>query len=617
MSPAARKPVRPNGTIRQSQVITTFGPGAMVDLPDHSILVAGLENWRGYEKQPVFESRLVARLEEQFDVRNLKLFAPPAEPDDPLANPAGISGFLFPEWFVAQYTEVRRKPHRARPLVHREALVKNKWDGPDRKKHEVVPVRFVQGCPRGHLSDIDWISFVHSWAKPRCERPLWIEERGTSGDLVDVWILCDCGQSRSMAQATRQGADTLGYCKGQRPWLGRDAWEQCQEDGPPASKNVPNRLLLRSASHAYFPQVMRVISIPDRDATLRLAVDQVWDDHLAFVESASDLPKERRRPVVSAALDGLTDDRVWAEIERRKGGAGATSDRKLIKQSEIETLLSSAEEIGDDAPEGADFYARRFPFSPDGALGLVDRIVLVHRLREVAALVGFTRFEAQVPDIDGELTLDVRRADIARETTWLPAVENRGEGFFLSLKPEAVRGWLARPGVKARAEQLRKGVTDWEQRHPGAKAVPLSAEYVMLHSLSHLLITAVSLECGYAASSIRERIYAGESGYGILLYTGTPDSEGTLGGLVQVGRRLRQHLETALDMGRLCSNDPVCAQHRPDHAQEERFLHGAACHGCLLIAEPSCERRNEYLDRALVVPTVDGSDAAFFGEDAD
>ena len=134
----------------------------------------------------------------------------------------------------------------------------------------------------------------------------------------------------------------------------------------------------------------------------------------------------------------------------------------------------------------------------------------------------------------------------------------------------------------------------------------------MLHSLSHLLITAVSLECGYAASSIRERIYANDTGYGILLYTGTSGSEGTLGGLVQVGRQIEQHLAKALELGRLCSNDPVCAQHQPSNAEEDRFLHGSACHGCLLIAETSCERRNEFLDRALVVNTVEDFDAEFF-----
>jgi hypothetical protein len=135
-----------------------------------------------------------------------------------------------------------------------------------------------------------------------------------------------------------------------------------------------------------------------------------------------------------------------------------------------------------------------------------------------------------------------------------------------------------------------------------------------LHSLSHLLITAVSLECGYAASSIRERIYAGEAGFGILLYTGTADAEGTLGGLVQVGRRVEAHLRNALELGRLCSNDPVCAQHAPESREEARFLHGAACHGCLLIAETSCERRNEFLDRSLVVGTVDEAGAEFFGD---
>ena len=138
----------------------------------------------------------------------------------------------------------------------------------------------------------------------------------------------------------------------------------------------------------------------------------------------------------------------------------------------------------------------------------------------------------------------------------------------------------------------------------------------MLHSLSHLLITAVALECGYSASAIRERVFAGEYGYGILLYTGAGGSEGTLGGLVDVGRDIESHLHRALELGRLCSNDPICAQHDPANPHEERFLHGSACHGCILIAETSCERRNESLDRALVLPTVSTPDAAFFDGDA-
>ena len=135
----------------------------------------------------------------------------------------------------------------------------------------------------------------------------------------------------------------------------------------------------------------------------------------------------------------------------------------------------------------------------------------------------------------------------------------------------------------------------------------------MLHSLSHLLMTSIALDCGYPASSLRERVYAGDGGgYGILIYTGASDSEGTLGGLVEAGRRLAAHLRRALDDGRLCSNDPVCAEHALDSGLEGRMWQGAACHGCLLIAETSCEQRNDFLDRVLVVPTVADRDAAFF-----
>ena len=178
-----------------------------------------------------------------------------------------------------------------------------------------------------------------------------------------------------------------------------------------------------------------------------------------------------------------------------------------------------------------------------------------------------------------------------------------------------VKAWLAREAVTRRSTQLLEGFNAWKKANQVTSATFPGAPFVMLHSLSHLLITAVALDCGYAASSIRERIYASEAGYGILLYTASPDAEGTLGGLVEAADRIDQYLRQAVELGTLCSNDPVCAQHQPEAWQEDRHLHGAACHGCLLLAESSCERRNDFLDRALVVATVDSAGAAFF-EDA-
>ncbi len=195
----------------------------------------------------------------------------------------------------------------------------------------------------------------------------------------------------------------------------------------------------------------------------------------------------------------------------------------------------------------------------------------------------------------------------------MPAIENRGEGIFIQFRAESIEAWEDRPAVKTRLLPMKQGFEAWKNERGGSSRVFPPAAYILLHTLSHLLITAISLECGYPASSVRERVYAMPGvGYGILLYTGSSDVEGTLGGLVDVGRRIADLVRSSLERGDLCSNDPVCGQHDPQNKNEQRFLLGAACHGCVLVAETSCEQQNEWLDRALVVPTVEARDSAFF-----
>ncbi|HUE85391.1 MAG TPA: DUF1998 domain-containing protein [Vicinamibacterales bacterium] len=606
--PRRRGEFRPHGQIRQSQIVTTFGPGAMVDLPDHSVIIGGLDNWSGYRDRPIFEERLAAKVTKLLHAQSVEFFAPPADRDEPNAPITGITAWQFPEWFIAQY-EVQDggSPIRSRPLVHRSDLVKGQYEI-DRKKYKVVPVRFVQACTRGHVSDIHWRVFVHG-KEDSCRRNLWLAERGTSGELTDIVVRCECGKFKELSAATKPGDVPLGYCNGPRPWLGNYSKEQC---GGAGEKAQTNRLLIRSASNAYFAQTMSVISIPEAGSAVKAAVDAVWQDFLQYAESQADVSKERRRQKVSAALEGLSDDDVWKEVQRRQSGTATPATG--IRDAEIETLLS-ADEIGSNGA-GSDFYARAVKF--DGARGPmrhVSRVVKIHRLREVIAQVGFTRFEAAVPDVNGELELGVERAALSLNESWLPAVENRGEGVFIGIKRESVDAWLERDAVKKRCAQLQRGFDAWKKDNSASKATFIGHTYVMLHTLSHLLITAVSLDCGYAASSIRERIYAVPSGLGILLYTSSPDAEGTLGGLVEAANRLPTYLDRAIALGELCSNDPVCAQHRPDSQEEGRYLLGAACHGCVLLPESSCERRNDYLDRALVVPTVAGDGAAFFEGD--
>lgn len=601
--------IPPTGELRRSQVLTTFGPGAMVDLPEHSVLIGGLEYWKG-EKERVFEDRLESYLRERLGVPELKLYAPPVSSGDPLAPRAGIDVFKFPVWFLGQVVETWTAPdgriYRTRPMIPWDRVVKGGYLTRDRKIVPVVPVRFVQACVRGHISDINWYGFVRRDHNAERTGDLWLDEGGAGNDFAEIYVRDEKNGNnrRPLSEATVRDASALGRCQGRSPWLGPRVREDCDK---------PNRLLTRSASNAYFSQTLSVIAIPDGDAAVRDAVDRVWEDHLQYCESEADVRKERRREKVLVALDGLSDAAVWAEIQRRLSGAPPKAPG--IKRAEIETLLTQRDSIGEDKPEG-DFFARTVPVGklPRAAEGRVDRLVLVHRLREVSCQIGFTRFEATLPDVDGELDLEVELAPLARDLSWLPANQNHGEGVFLAFSEAEIHSWLKRPAVQERARRLIDGFEVWRERRGAGNAQFPGLPYVMLQSLAHLMITALSLDCGYSASAIRERIYTGESGYGILLYTGTPGSEGSLGGLVEMGRNIGRTLERALELGRLCSNDPVCAQHDPPDPHEERFLHGAACHGCLLIAETSCERRNELLDRALVVPTVATPDAAFFVE---
>ncbi len=255
----------------------------------------------------------------------------------------------------------------------------------------------------------------------------------------------------------------------------------------------------------------------------------------------------------------------------------------------------------------------------------IKNLVAVHRLREVSCLYGFTRFEAAPTSADGELEdihLAVDGAPISLSADWLPAVEQFGEGIFIHFDEARIQGWLREDAVQQRVLALADGHEAWARGRFQAKQPQFpGGAYVFLHSLAHALMTEIALDCGYPASSLKERVYAlGEERAaglpqrcGILIYTASTGALGTLGGLVATVPRFAQALRSALLRLELCSNDPVCADHAPMDSNDDRSLHGAACHGCLLIAETSCEVRNVHLDRALVAETLSGSNAAFFG----
>lgn len=467
------------------------------------------------------------------------------------------------------------------------------------KSWPVVPVRFVRACRKGHVGDIQWREFAHK-GQTQCQQDLWMEERGSTGELSDVWITCDCGAVRNMSEAAEKG--TLGKCNGSRPWLD-DSDGTCGE---------ANGLLLRTASNAYFPQTLPVISIPDSMGKVESTVLEIWDSHLCKITSLEQLGMLKSMlPDLAERLAGLPDADVFAVMQLIQEGKQTAAVAKPVKEIEFDALAGAAIEQQTDEPDG-DFFARRLPPAvwQDPKLDCVGNVVLAHRLREVVALLGFTRFEPESADVTGELDIQVQRAPITRDPKWMPVSENRGEGIFIQFKAEVIEAWANSEAVLQRAEVLKESLEAWKNNHPNSQIEFPGAAYIMLHSLSHMLISVIALECGYPLSSLRERIYAPdgkgamEGRYGILIYTSSSGAEGTLGGLVQSARNIRKHILKAAQINTLCSNDPVCSSDGAKQSGIDR-ISGSACHGCLYIAETSCERFNQFLDRSLVVPTID------------
>jgi len=586
---------QPEGRVRRSQIVTTYGPGALVDLVDQAVLVGGLDFWKWDPqkgRQAIQEPRLYDALIEQFRTADRKLsferpfFEPPLGDDQAPTKLSGIQALEFPLWSVCQ---------SCRALIRNDhlQLKSGRYHHDCEKKAVSVPVRFVGACKRGHIEDFPWISFAHR-GKPRCPAPNLRLLEGATGDFSEIVVECKaCEASERLSGATVEGL--LFGCGGERPWLGSEGKQECKE---------ALRLLVRTATYSYFAQTVSALSIPEAGRELEEKVRGIWD--VLKDATAATLPVFRTIGKVGAAIADHADADVLATIEAIRKKVPAR--REKLRTAEFRQLVSAKPEAPGDLPSHEDVFFARTAKLPQGPPGGIGKLVVVPKLREVRAQIGFTRLEAVTPDLHGEFDLGVESAALGLTTDWLPATEIRGEGGFIQLDEAAVCDWESRDIVQARGRDLLAGYDEWAKTVVHAPPFP-GVRFYLLHSLSHLLITAISLECGYAASAIRERIYCSAPTddvpmAAILLSTGTSGSEGTLGGLVEQSRELRAHLRRAFDLGRLCSNDPVCASHTPRNDYAERFLEGAACHGCLFIAECSCERFNRYLDRALVIPTI-------------
>lgn len=642
-------------TIRRSQLITTYGPGTLIDLPDSSVIMASVDEW--HQGEEITESRLLANVQSKLTrpgqkAPTVRLHAPAANEERDTDAPAGTAAYRFPTWMLTRNTYRWKSAGTARAMFslgQPDVKVTDKavnfsgtLDLPDgvtdnsdpagkgskkvgKKTLRLVPIRFVAACPNGHIDDINWRWVVHGGKQ--CSGQLWLIEQGTAGELRGSRVECECGASRQLTDLMDAKGDNsvLGKCDGCQPWLGPNGNQWYKDpDGcqGPNGQPWPLRMLVRHASNAHFSSVVRALSLPERGKKLEQAFQELWDKLLCNFDEATlkqTLPTFLQSPLGASFVQaGGSLDEAHAMCAAKRA-ASQSKTRRALTEDELDLFLRVEGKFGDDNARSIFTAERVTSLGASNNAKKIARVVLVKRLREVQALIGFTRLDsppliAEEGDEDENVALSVRMAPIARQLDWVPATENRGEGIFILLDPVAVRAWMERPEVGDYARTFEPAL----RKVTGRKSITTDAvlyDYIgriLIHTLSHALLQQIALESGYASASIRERLYAraGEHLFGVLLYTSSPDAEGTLGGLVSLGARLGPILERALETARMCSHDPVCSHHEPSHEQES--ANGAACHGCMFVSESSCVLRNQLLDRSVLVPTLADHNVAFF-----
>ena len=375
--------------------------------------------------------------------------------------------------------------------------------------------------------------------------------------LANLFVRCpECGARRSLDGIFGRDAMQGRTCNGYRPWLPTDD----------TSCDKTPRVLQRGASNLYFPLVRSALSIPPWSDRIQLALGRHFDpiinidpsQRLQFIKNKFDSGELALFRSEFPAMTAEELDRIIGQRERRLQST-------MLSDLRPDEYLQFTQGDDVDPTEDREFQTRNVQV-PQVLEPYFDRIVRVVRLREVRAIAAFTRINPPAND-DPAICCPIS----TEAPTWLPAVEVRGEGIFLSLNQERLEEWECQEEVVRRAVQARLRTPEEVAR--GDRPVSpeeISPRFMLVHTLAHALMRQLTLECGYSSASLRERLYVGpgnpatgmEPMAGLLIYTSTSDSDGTLGGLERQGlpERIEQTVRGGLKAMEWCSSDPLCIQ---------------------------------------------------------
>ena len=382
------------GELRPSQLIFTFGVGSLVDLPNMSALVMGLDDWDTRYCSEIQEDRLVAAIQKRLGPQMSRLYLPPIKLDgtdrDPAAAAVGVPVVPFPRWMrcslcdtlatvesgVFKLVQDQYRPDKTE-YVHAGCL-KSKGGRPP----SAISVRFLLACREGHLTDFPWLNFVHKGNVPCTPAALTLREYGASGDASDIVVKChSCAAERRMADAF--DSDVAFACPGHHPHLRLIESHGCVE---------PAKTILLGSSNGWFPTALSALSIPRATDRLGKLVEEQWGE-LADLDSLDEVrlvgKKLKKFQSLIPLFSEFKEEDIWTAIEAKRNGLGKQeSPQEDLKLPEWQVFSNP-----DSAAESKDFKLRRVA-APKDFEDVFEDTVLVERIREVRALLGFTRIES-------------------------------------------------------------------------------------------------------------------------------------------------------------------------------------------------------------------------------
>ena len=636
------------GDLRPSQLITNHGPGAIITMRNDSVMIYGCHLWPKKEDSKRYKTLHHELLEKKLKVSRFRM---PLSRDKAKNLPC----FSFPRWGVC-------KNPKCEKLQYHEPIPKTSQgfyctsceiNRVKLKDCELTHAKFAVICPQGHIDEFPWMEWVHS-KKPemKCEKnpnpELRFGTKQESSALKDYYVQClSCYAQRRCTGATesRPFQEMNLTCKGKRPWIGPDTQQCTDEKGKPT---IVRGIQVRATSLWYsinmsalnMPKWLHPVNIKlqseedEEGPKLRGAIElgrqyndsfeEIYDHYKApfkdVIEtlrkqnpnwSAEDIDNDIIRKLKEIFSDTKPDEEIPSQLE--------------ILNEEYDDFVRIEDTKGENYEnefelETSDIDKTRAPFS------YLDSLKQVHRITSILALRGFTRERAPDPlDPDETILCDIVRPEYLKKHQWLPAVQNRGEGIFVSLNKEKLSDWEKDEKLQKRCKVVIESYAFHSAPGNDEKSKSkqndikdrFSPKFILLHTLSHLIIKSLAKVAGYDEPSLRERIYWDGDRNGILIYA-TGSSDGSLGGLVRLAQS--QHFEkilsNAIQKSKICSRDPVCEDIDPlEHIAESKThqLNGASCHSCCFVAETTCAFFNQFLDRWV----INNENAGFFKDVSD